>query len=449
MRNSTAAHTSDRTFLVAVLVSLAIMLLFAQSPRAAATVVPVAFAGSLAACWLDARNRRTDLWPWPAIRGTLLFSGFALASTIWSADRLESTVKPMYLVLVVMGIQGSLLVWRDQPIEIRRRIASAVLVAIVAGLALATFEAATQQLLSRRLFTIFPRLYHGLHAHVRVNNGIVEWISDTNIKRRIGAFALLVWPAALLAITLLSKPTRAVVLTLVSVLAFVMIFVGPHHSSQIAALLSIAFFMASLWNYTWSKRILSVGFASIVMLSVPLAWGMHQAGLYEAKWVPETAKHRIVIWNLTAMETMKSPFIGVGANATRTIFEKREAERPSTTLEGGYVVALNRHAHNAYIQIWYELGAVGAMLLALAGAGLIAGIDRLPGAARPFANAQFAGTTVLMSASYGIWQMWFLASMALATVILVGTSTLADDKVQPADHPRPISPEAEPPPVTS
>jgi O-antigen ligase len=131
----------------------------------------------------------------------------------------------------------------------------------------------------------------------------------------------------------------------------------------------------------------------------------------------------------------------VGANATRKIFEATEAQRlpDAVKREGGYAVALTRHAHNAYIQVWYELGGIGALLMIVAAGGVLHGISKLPKDAIPFAQTQFAVTLAVLSSSYGMWQMWFLASIALgASILLVAAhyNRIVD--------PVPIAPSAKP-----
>lgn len=47
------------------------------------------------------------------------------------------------------------------------------------------------------------------------------------------------------------------------------------------------------------------------------------------------------------------------------------------------------HTHNMYLQIWYELGAIGSMLFVAAGLAVLR-LDRLPVAAQPAMFVTFA-----------------------------------------------------------
>ena len=60
------------------------------------------------------------------------------------------------------------------------------------------------------------------------------------------------------------------------------------------------------------------------------------------------------------------------------------------------------HSHNEFLQTWYELGAVGVILLLAAGCAVIGYIGRLPPAnLRPFMLAQFAVFFVMAAFSWG------------------------------------------------
>jgi O-antigen ligase len=84
------------------------------------------------------------------------------------------------------------------------------------------------------------------------------------------------------------------------------------------------------------------------------------------------------------------------------------------------------HPHNIYLQVWYELGFVGAALLTAFGLLLLRNVTQLPGPQRPFAYAMFAAAAVQIAFSYSMWQIWFMClfSFGLAMFAL-GQSVLA------------------------
>ncbi|MGL4240192.1 MAG: O-antigen ligase family protein, partial [Beijerinckiaceae bacterium] len=70
------------------------------------------------------------------------------------------------------------------------------------------------------------------------------------------------------------------------------------------------------------------------------------------------------------------------------------------------------HPHNAFLQVWVELGAIGA---ALAGVVIIlafAAIGRMRPALQPFALSCFASAAVVALVSHGAWQPWWWAAIS-------------------------------------
>lgn len=433
----------------AAAVAVIVALLLAASPRAAAGVAAAGAVAALVLVWRDPVRARAEAWPpGPAALAFYALAVFACISSLWSQDVRESLTKPPYLALMIAGAQAFAILLARGTAAGRARLGTILLAALVAGLLLGAVESATDQWLSRQLFTLFPRLYKGLEAHVAVKDGVVTFISETNIKRRIGLFTLLMWPAALLALSLVPEPRRRLAAQLVALLATAMIALGPHQSSWVAGVLGLAVFGLAQVSRRLAARALAVLFAAWVLMALPLVFAAHKAGLYEAQWLPNSARHRIVIWNATASEVLKAPLLGVGANATRRIFEEREAGAAEPEQrDGKYIVGLTRHAHNAYVQVWFELGAAGASLLALAGVLLIGSMRRLPERVQPFALAQFAVTAAVMSSSYGIWQMWFLASITLGAAAMIAASWIAGDAAdapprrEPAPAREPLRPD--------
>ena len=120
-------------------------------------------------------------------------------------------------------------------------------------------------------------------------------------------------------------------------------------------------------------------------------------GLAKASW-----GIRLDIWRFTSAKIAERPWLGWGMDASRVWPE------------------IPLHPHNAALQLWFELGVVGAAIAALfwsyvwAQIGVLADTDR-------FNAGVFAAVAVAYLAiggmSFGVWQEWWLALGALAVVI--------------------------------
>lgn len=417
-----ATRTSPTAAAYAALSASTVLALFvAASPRAAATVAAIAAGIMLAVLWQDPVAARRRAGPTRETVACYAFIAYALLSALWSADVAESLTKPLLLLLFVAGAHAGFVLYAGQDDGAKIRHGKLVLFAILAAFALAAVESVSHQLLTRSLFTAFPSFYKGMESHLTVSGGVITDVGDTNIKRRLAAVALLVWPALLLSRSMVVRDRRRLFALAIAVLSVVMIYAGPSQSAWVAGAVSLAVFVFALRSTPAARAALSATLIAGILFALPLVWAAHRAEWHKAAWLPYTARHRVVIWNTTANEVMKAPFLGVGANATRRIFEEREAVSPVTERDDGtsFSAALTRHAHNAYVQTWYELGAVGALMLTFIAVGFVAGTRRLPAPAQPYALAQIAAAAAIMSSSYGIWQPWFLAVLAIGALALL------------------------------
>src|SRR5262249_46399529 len=110
---------------------------------------------------------------------------------------------------------------------------------------------------------------------------------------------------------------------------------------------------------------LAVAWCLGFVLVVPFDFLAFKAGLHEAEWLPRSARARIIIWEYTAERVLEKPWLGVGADSTPIVKAKVEATRDQPE---GFVIrrTTGQHAHNLFLQIWYELGVFGAILVAIA-----------------------------------------------------------------------------------
>lgn len=383
-----------------------------HSPRLLALETGLAAAAMLA--YAAARQTKLRLRDQHVAVALLVFAIYALASTIWSLNPVATLGKAAFTILMTIAVVAGLEASQATPPEALRGHLRWVLAAAFAGLALAAFEVWTDEYLQRRLFTAFPRLYAGFKSHIKLDDdGSVASLQGTNIKRRIGMVTLWIWPMALAIRATLAGRRRMLAWGLLAAGVIATIVLGPHLSSRVAIAAGLLMLLAMLANEKLSLRALAVGWLCLILLALPMAWKLHSAKLYEAPWMPASARARIVIWNATATEAMKRPLLGIGADATITAKPSYEQAQQGRR-EGSFLVTIERHAHNSYLQVWMELGAIGAMLAAGVVLVLVTSLRGLPGAARPFAAAYLATVAGILFSSYGLWQMWLQASIAVS-----------------------------------
>jgi exopolysaccharide production protein ExoQ len=162
-----------------------------------------------------------------------------------------------------------------------------------------------------------------------------------------------------------------------------------------------------------------------IMLTLPV-WTMRYQtpdidGLQESHALPETAIHRLYIWQFASEKAKEKPLIGWGFRAARVMPGGHDEAAPGKAL-------LPLHPHNQLLEIWLELGAVGVVLflwgvwsLFLRSVVVPAPPEGAEGKARPLMDVSNAVDAALMAAfltsffaismtAYSTWQPWWLAT---------------------------------------
>ena len=80
---------------------------------------------------------------------------------------------------------------------------------------------------------------------------------------------------------------------------------------------------------------------------------------------------------------------------------------------------LGIHAHNLYLQVWFELGAIGAALVLLLGVTLLRAVRTLARDVRPYAYAAFSTAALVAAFGWGLWQTWLLAGFGMAFILVI------------------------------
>jgi O-antigen ligase len=115
---------------------------------------------------------------------------------------------------------------------------------------------------------------------------------------------------------------------------------------------------------------------------------------------------RLDIWHFATARIIEHPLRGWGLDTSRIFTE------------------IPLHTHDAALQIWLELGAIGAALMCLAWVAIFSLINNLAQRDRNL-GAVAAATAVtyltIGALSFGVWQEWWLAlgALAFATIAML------------------------------
>lgn len=85
--------------------------------------------------------------------------------------------------------------------------------------------------------------------------------------------------------------------------------------------------------------------------------------------------------------------------------------------------ALPLHPHNGAIQIWLELGFIGALLAAFLSFKIIKNFWGKAHSKKEVAYALglYSSSFTMICVSYGLWQSWWLSGLFIASTIYIAT----------------------------
>ncbi|MBI1649861.1 O-antigen ligase family protein [Hyphomicrobium sulfonivorans] len=240
-------------------------------------------------------------------------------------------------------------------------------------------------------------------------------ISRQDLTRNVAPLTLLLWPTIAAVVGIATRRNAGILAGSLAMVAAITIMISWHETSKLALLIGVMVFLLTKIAPSLSVRVITCGWIALCIGILPAALLGPRLGLDKASWLPLSAQHRIIIWNETALHTLKNPIIGVGARTTYYLGPILEKEIP-TDQRGPLMRSLSSHAHNIFLQTWFELGAIGTALLCIFGIGITRAIGKLPFDSMSYALATFAASATMAASSYGLFQYWFQAMFGLTAV---------------------------------
>jgi O-antigen ligase len=397
-------------WLLAGAASTLVLLLFPMGAPVVLTASSVVLLG-----WQLITQRRLPLAMPSAVIVTLLgIAAYILINTSWSpsqADALRAAgvvlLTTVILFLMLNALDGT------EPVMLRS-IAAGLVVGIALGGVVLCVESFGAQVIWRFFVNYLSVLVPpSQHLSVRADGSV--GIGAYLINRNMSAFTVLFWPAVLL-LERAHLPHRIKTLGLIALVPGVAaVFRSEHATSQIAFIVGALVFGIYQFYPWFVRRFLQVVWVVAVLLVVPMAIVAFQNRLYLASWLTGSAQHRIVIWGYTADQVSRAPLLGVGVASARVRLEAgNEGHRkaPGSKFE----LSTASHSHNAYLQVWYEAGAVGAALLLALGLLVLQAIAEVSEAARGHLQATFIVCAAVAASGFSIWAPWLLATFGIVAV---------------------------------
>lgn len=147
------------------------------------------------------------------------------------------------------------------------------------------------------------------------------------------------------------------------------------------------------------------------------------------RYISDSGYHRLLIWETTAKKIFVRPILGYGLDTSRAMYNKTQKVRTMRYDKDGKAwwgvtsEPIPLHPHNNILQVWLELGAVGALLLLALLISIVKSMQVfvMPRLERAACFGGFISVLAVASISFGAWQSWWFASQWLITTFLVAT----------------------------
>ncbi|MBL6931626.1 MAG: O-antigen ligase family protein [Rhodospirillales bacterium] len=179
----------------------------------------------------------------------------------------------------------------------------------------------------------------------------------------------------------------------------------------------------------WAPRIATVGLMTVLVIGILAGPAVLKETPPLQKYVdvlpqlPNSTYHRLIIWEEVVDRIWQRPVIGFGFDSSRGMTDAKTSQDFSLTYRGKRIYEIHSepiplHPHNAALQVWLELGGLGATLYT----AILLVLVRLVGRSNSFQGAVGLGTLTtaifISFTAYGAWQSWWQATLWMVAAVV-------------------------------
>ena len=357
------------------------------------------------------RTRSLPRVPPALLAVIVIFVLWAWTSALWSVTPAQSLyAATSVLVTLVVGL-SFVAAARELDAGERKVFQRALIAGGVGGVALLAVELSSDAAVYR---WVLERAGFAIQSPILL--GVVF-----NFENGLSLVALFLWPWA----TALRNKGMGILAIVLPLFAIGLMVLAGKEAPLLAAVLGGVVLAAALLAPRLATPVLGL----VVVLGVlaapllPKAIPPMDEFVRSAPNLSSSVYSRLLIWKNAGEHIFERPIAGHGMDTSRALYGREDkTERIFYDREGkpvwwtGAFEPIPLHPHNAVLQIWLELGLVGAAGLALLLAATVRALarSRLARADKAACLALFTTGLTMASISYGIWQGWWLGALWLA-----------------------------------
>lgn len=360
----------------------------------------------------------------PSMPGLLVWSVLAMA--IWAAASLGWSVSfdiswPLVRSLPFTLLGGVVIVTSLKLLDSEDRgfVGRLTVAGFIFGAIMALIDTATGH-----------KIYYAIDVY-KYGGGWNGNIAKFVINNGITVLTMFLWPAFLF---LISQNRRD--LALVGLIAVIII---AGNGSNFAAIVALGVGLAGVALAYYFPRyihwVIGTGL-TLLILGAPFVMKALPDARTIGKDLPELSYSvypRLVIWQYAADKILDRPLTGHGIRTSRALNEETEpiwfVYRDNGKIEKGNTKAIPLHPHNGVIQMWLELGGIGALIGLGVVLSVLGGIKNYLSAPLPKAlmYGAFLSSMCLVSVSYGLWQNWWMGALWIQGALILASAAPRED----------------------
>lgn len=262
-------------------------------------------------------------------------------------------------------------------------------------------------------------------------------LNPVTFNKHAGALILVLFPTLLIANSRFKKTYSKFLFFGVLMVGSFTIIVSHNETTKIALTAGLMTLLISMYSKKLIHWLLLSGFFIAIIAAIPSAKLPMMLDLHKASWVANSAKERFYIWDYTADQTALSPMIGFGTVAARhmsrnylkknLISEKtRNGNQLHYWSKENNRFYLHSHAHNGFLQIWFDLGAIGSLSFLFICFAVFQRINKLPDQLKPTIYAFCASVFFVVLTGFGFWQTWLWTVFSCSVLAIVAAAIYLD-----------------------
>lgn len=253
---------------------------------------------------------------------------------------------------------------------------------------------------------------HVLYRTVTGYAGEIVPHGDSRLNRGAMALAILVFFIGALAKPANDARDRALGLTAVAA-SILAIAIAPSGAARTGLAIGVPAYALARTAPGVLRRAAGLAAAGAILLMPVLAALAARLGERVPVTLPMSARHRLQIWDFTAARIAERPIFGWGFGSSRDIPNFGVAP-----FDPGFDDVIPMHPHNGVLEIWLELGALGAVLAAALALAVARVLRDQPARMQPESYAATLTAFWILATAYGLWQEhWIATLIALSLVV--------------------------------